>query len=87
MTRCPGVPLSEVFKDLSEKDKQAVISQLKGYIKELRELVPPEDGYVGTMNGTPFDDEQVFSKPTGPISSVEKFHLAIRDGVVRAGYS
>ncbi|KAI9840181.1 MAG: hypothetical protein M1837_001853 [Sclerophora amabilis] len=80
MTRCPGVPLCNVFGTLSPQEQSSVLSQLRGYIDELRAIVPPRPGHVGATDYGPIHDERVHELPCGPFDNVADFHKAIRGG-------
>ena len=61
--------------------KRDVLLQLRGSIDELRAIVPPKPGQVGSTDYTPIRDERVHSSPCGP-KSVADFHRAIHGGAV-----
>lgn len=81
MTRCPGIPLCNVFREFSLDEKKDVLAQLRGFMDELRALTPPKPGWVGSTDYTSIDDERVHSLPCGPFESVRDFHRSIRDAV------
>src|SRR5690348_67737 len=87
MTRCPGVPLCNIFRDLNMKDQQDVLAQLRNILHEIRAITPPKPGHVGLTDYSAIDDERVHGSPCGPFSSVSDFHTAIRAGATApSGY-
>ncbi|MCJ1255043.1 hypothetical protein MMC24_002859 [Lignoscripta atroalba] len=80
-TRCPGVPLCNVFGTLSMKERTNVLLQLRGFMDELRALKPPNPGQVGSTDYAPLHDDRIHNAPCGPFESVAQFHTFIRGGV------
>lgn len=80
MTRCSGVRLCNVFRTLSAKERGVVLLHLRGFIDELRVIVPPKPGHIGSTDYTPIHDEHVHSLPCGPFDSIADVHKAIRGG-------
>lgn len=81
MSRIPGVPLSNLFSELTEEQQRNITLQLRDYISELRTLRSPEPGYVGAVDLTPLHDERVHDGPFGPFDNVAEFHKALRGGI------
>lgn len=75
-----GRPLNEVWDTCSEEQKEHIVSQLKGFLEELRQI---KGTFIGSVDGTGcadqfFDGEDKASY--GPYDS----ETAFNDGLVRA---
>jgi aminoglycoside phosphotransferase len=80
MTRCPGVPLCNVFRNLEAKQQEDVLGQLHDIVDQIRAIKPLKPGHVGLTDYTAINDERVHESPCGPFESVSDFHKAIRTG-------
>ncbi|KAI9773305.1 MAG: hypothetical protein M1839_002165 [Geoglossum umbratile] len=74
-----GKPLDKEWNSYTKAQKDNIISQLKGYVDELRTI---SGTYVGSVDGTYCGDQFFSSNPTvyGPFSSEAEFH----NGLVQA---
>ncbi|KAI0542835.1 kinase-like protein [Xylaria digitata] len=81
MERVQGEPLAEVWKSLSDTDREHVFQQLRGMIGELRALTPPSGMRVEScINGSLRDSRIPRSRPRfGPFKTVQDFHLWLRE--------
>ena len=86
MSRIRGVPLSNLFDELSEEKQRKILRQLRNCISELRALRSPEPGYVAAVDLTPLHDERVHDGPFGPFDSIPEFHKALRQGIEKSGH-
>ncbi|KMP07333.1 hypothetical protein CIHG_00195 [Coccidioides immitis H538.4] len=78
MTRCSGVPLQNVIRQLSQVEKQNALAQLRGYVDQLRALEPPQPGKVGSIAYGPLEDDRICDEPCGPFGGVAELHKAMR---------
>ncbi|KID62974.1 uncharacterized protein G6M90_00g079760 [Metarhizium brunneum] len=66
----------------SEESKGRILDQLRGMIRELRSVPPPEGTRVGSIDGGPFWDCRLPSRDYwGPYVTVDEFHQALTDGI------
>lgn len=65
---------------ISPSDLTNVCSELEGYVKQLRALVPPSPSTVSSTNGGPCWDHRIGTQPAGPFATHEDFHRFLRDG-------
>jgi tRNA A-37 threonylcarbamoyl transferase component Bud32 len=66
--------LDTLWSSMTEDKKQSVLMQVQGYLRQLRQLVPPNPGYVEAVDGSSLFDPRQSSDPFGPFSSVQAFH-------------
>lgn len=78
MTRCPGEPLQNVIRELSQAEKESVLAELKGYIDQLRAIKPPQPKRVESIKYGPLIEERISDKPCGPFENIGVFHRAMR---------
>jgi hypothetical protein len=81
MTRCAGIPLCNAFRDLTAREQENVLDQLRDMLDQIRAIKPLKPGHVGLTDYTPIDDERVHESLCGPFDSVSDFHKAIRAGI------
>ena len=67
--------LLTVWRKLGLDDRKRCMIQLKGYIEQLRSLVPPEPGKVQFMTGkVSLTSDLVTITPRGPFESHDAMH-------------
>jgi aminoglycoside phosphotransferase (APT) family kinase protein len=70
-----GVLLNKVWETLSADDKSTITNELKDYIRQMRQLSPPEDMLIGSVVGGPaVDRRQLGSAVGGPFRSEDEFN-------------
>lgn len=75
-----GTDLQEAWLggSLSTQRKEDIMRQLAGFVKELRDLKPPKEGVVGSVDLGPCLDHRIGSSPVGPFSNYQEFHSFLR---------
>lgn len=83
MSRIHGTAIGRGWDLRSGESKDRLLSQLKRYISQMRELAPPHYGYVGGVQGGPIFDHHIPAAQGGfgPFDSVAEFHKAMREGL------
>ena len=66
--------LLTVWRSLGPDDRKKCMIQLKGYLEQLRSLVPPEPGKVQSVNGEGFTDFRLGHDNWGPFESHDEMH-------------
>jgi len=59
---------------LAQADRKRCMDQLKGYLEQLRSLVPPEPGKVQSVDGEGFTDNRLGYDEWGPFESHDAFN-------------
>lgn len=79
-----GVPLNEVWDEMSKEDQERIVGELKGYFEQLRQIPRPRPGTICTAAG---DDHPVcpyrtpnIEKGAGPWQNEEDFNVFLRSG-------
>ena len=62
-----------VWRELKPDDRKRCMIQLKGYIEQLRSLVPPQPGKVQSVDGEGFTDSRLGHERWGPFESHNAF--------------
>jgi hypothetical protein len=73
-----------VWRRLGPEDRKRCMLQLKGYIEQLRSLVPPEPGKVQSIDGEGFTDNRVGPEKWGPFESHAEFNKFFLHDKVRS---
>ncbi|KAF4615822.1 hypothetical protein D9613_012437 [Agrocybe pediades] len=81
--RVPGNVLQDVWSTLSAEDRQSLMEQLRGYVRQLRSLEPPHPGKVEAVDGSTIIDDRLFLHEHGPFNSPEEFNTYIYHDYVR----
>ncbi|KAF9041994.1 kinase-like protein [Hymenopellis radicata] len=83
MTRVAGhVVAFEEFESLSVSVQEHIISQLAGYVAELRDLTPPPGTAISSILGGPVYDLRLkFDGRVGPFVDEEHMNLQARSGL------
>lgn len=77
MQRIKGEPLAVAWPKMTEASKQAVATELAGYIEQMQQLVPPKPGFVGSvLMGTGYD-HRFGGDQFGPFDNIEAFYAYI----------
>ena len=81
MERLKGVDLYYGWYQRSEESKAKILSQLKGYVDEMRCLSPPGP-MVSNVDGGSLEDPRITVKTHrwGPFTSVQAFHQFLHEG-------
>ena len=66
--------LLTVWRKLGPDDRKKCMVQLKGYLEQLRSLVPPEPGKVQSTDGEGFTDFRLGHDDWGPFESHDAMH-------------
>ncbi|KAF2171802.1 hypothetical protein M409DRAFT_18035 [Zasmidium cellare ATCC 36951] len=82
MEYAEGDVLQDVWEDIPNEWKQSIISQLKGYMEELRNI---KGDFIGAVDGTQCEDQFFHQQDDeyGPFDTEAAFHDALAD-VLRA---
>jgi serine/threonine protein kinase len=75
--------LMKVWHKLGLDDRKRCMIQLKGYIEQLRSLVPPEPGKVQAIDGGGFTDNRLGHDEWGPFESHDTFNDFFHHETVR----
>lgn len=75
--------LLTVWRKLEVNDRKRCMIQLKGYIEQLRSLVPPEPGKVQSIDGEGFTDSRLGYNEWGPFESHDAFNDFFQHETVR----
>ena len=78
MSLVPGRPADIVWKYLSGDQRAHILEQLKGYIRQLRALVPPSPSVASANGGPIFDYRLASNRICGPFPTVDDFHYFLR---------
>ncbi|KAF7292740.1 Kinase-like protein [Mycena indigotica] len=68
-----GQELEQIWGQLSEEERLNIVHELRGYIDQLRALVPPHPGSVEAVDGGPCKDFRIYRPVFGPFASVAEF--------------
>lgn len=83
MQRIKGDRIGKGWVNRSEVSKARLLSQLKAMILEMRELQPPANMGVASVDGGTLYDCRISGPPHfGPFNSLQDFHRRLRMGVV-----
>ncbi|OAL49339.1 kinase-like protein [Pyrenochaeta sp. DS3sAY3a] len=66
---------------LSVDQKKAIVDELAGFTRQLRELEPPQKGIVASADLNSCVDYRIGTRPVGPFSSHEEFHTFLRGNI------
>ena len=66
--------LWQVWPKLGLNDRKRCMDQLKGYLEQLRSLIPPEPGKVQSVDGEGFTDNRLGYNEWGPFESHDAFN-------------
>lgn len=66
---------------LSVDQKNLIVNELAGYIRQLRELEPPQQGIVASADLHSCLDYRIGTRPVGPFSSHNEFHSFLRGNI------
>jgi aminoglycoside phosphotransferase (APT) family kinase protein len=72
-----GQTLEEAWPKMTKVLKQAVVKELAGYIEQMRKLVPPRDGFVGSVSHGTGYDHRFGGDRFGPFNNMKDFHTYI----------
>jgi thiamine kinase-like enzyme len=75
--------LEDVWAGMSSEERENCMSQLKGYVDQLRALVPPEPGRVRAVDGTGCLDDRLYPGTWGPFNSINAFNAFFSHDIVR----
>ncbi len=74
MQHVSGEPLAVAWPKMTEISKQAVVRELAGYMEQMRQLLPPQPGFVGSVSmGTGYD-HRFGGDRFGPFNNMKDFH-------------
>jgi thiamine kinase-like enzyme len=75
--------LEDVWTRMSLEEKESCMIQLKGYVDQLRGLVPPEPARVQAVDGTGCIDDRLYPGVWGPFDSIDEFNAFFFHDIVR----
>jgi hypothetical protein len=76
-----GETLNTAWKQLSPDQKKKVIKELAGFMKQLRDLQPPQPECVASAKLGGTIDYRIGTSSVGPYQSHEAFHSYLRGGI------
>lgn len=78
MRHIKGQKAGRLWGRRTEESKTQILNQVRGMIKELRSIPPPETAGVSSIDGGPFYDCRLPTKSYwGPFTTVRQFHEAL----------
>jgi aminoglycoside phosphotransferase (APT) family kinase protein len=80
-----GQRLDEAWPTLTSQEKDAVLQQLRGYFRELRQI---KADFIGSVDGTACDDQflEDLESSRGPYQTEAEFHQALAKAWLRGGH-
>lgn len=66
---------------LSVDQKKAIINELASFVRQLRELEPPQKGIVASAHSNSCLDYRIRTRPVGPFFNHEEFHAFLRGNI------
>jgi len=66
---------------LSVDQKKAIVDELAGFVRQLRELEPPQDGIVASADSNFCLDYRIGTRPVGPFFNHAEFHTFLRGNI------
>ena len=69
MSKIPGIPLDKVWKSIKSNRVREILSELKKYVVELRNIKNTSQNYIGSINGNPCFDIRRYERMGGPFKS------------------
>lgn len=78
-----GTPLDAAWRSLTPEEKNNICSELKRYLRELRELKSPRPGAVEAIDGSACFDTRLRGL-FGPFESIDKFHTHFGHDYIRS---
>lgn len=76
-----GKDLGVAWRHLSQDEKKHIITEIAGYISQLRSLEPPREGIVASASLDGVLDHRVGTSPFGPFTTHKGFHSYLRANV------
>lgn len=73
-----GDTLAVEWFDMNSEQRRRVVTELAGYIDEMRSLEPPQKGLVGNTTLGPAYDHRLGTRPRGPFQTIADFHTFVR---------
>ncbi|EFZ00736.1 aminoglycoside 3'-phosphotransferase/choline kinase domain protein [Metarhizium robertsii] len=68
------------YASMSPEQVRAFGDELAGYLNQLRSLKPPEEGFIGSIDGKSLMDHRIGNLHFGPFHNVDDFHSYLRLG-------
>lgn len=81
MEHVRGKDLGVAWRHLSQDQKKRTITEIAGYISQLRNLEPPHEGIVASASIDGAHDHRAGSSPFGPFATHKGFHSYLRVNV------
>jgi hypothetical protein len=76
-----GRTLDVYWQKLTPTQKEDIVKEICGYIEQLRNLVPPKEGEIGSLNMTSGLDHRLGGRRWGPFNNTTEFHTFLRRGL------
>lgn len=73
-----GETLEAAWPKMTKATKQAVVKEVAGYVEQMRQLVPPKAGMVGSISLGAGYDHRFGEYRFGPFDKMEDFHVYAR---------
>ncbi|KAM5447308.1 hypothetical protein MaudCBS49596_006072 [Microsporum audouinii] len=81
MDAVDGQTLDSAWPDLTEEQRLNIVQEFTAFIQQLRGLVPPKEGTIGSTSLGPGYDHRLGDRHFGPFNNIADFHLYVRRGV------
>lgn len=78
MELVPGKTLNVTWQTLTPEQKTSLVTELAGYLLQLRGLQPPKEGFVGSLMLGSGYDHRLGGRRFGPFESIAVFHKFVR---------
>ncbi|KAK2863694.1 hypothetical protein FQN49_004090 [Arthroderma sp. PD_2] len=76
-----GQTLDCAWPDLTAEQRQNVVQEFTAYVEQLRGLIPPKEGAVGSTKLGPGYDHRLGDRHFGPFENIADFHYHVRRGI------
>ena len=77
-----GVELGIIWKKMTQEQQTQLLNELRGYVQQLRALVPPRPGAIEGVDGGSIEDTWLGT--VGPYDDIAPFHELLGLGYIRS---
>ncbi|EEQ31211.1 hypothetical protein McanMca71_006784 [Microsporum canis] len=81
MDAVDGQTLDSAWPDLTEEQRLNIVQEFTAFIQQLRGLIPPKEGTIGSTSLGPGYDHRLGDRHFGPFNNIADFHFYVRRGV------
>lgn len=75
-----GEPITKNWRNLTLDQKRSLMEELGGYLRQLKDLKPPEGCLISSTQGGPCSNVRIGRRLFGPFKTVDAFHECLRGG-------